>query len=589
MGFGRGDYYVGQRKRRGAAMPVFLSVAVLAAAVVSFIMLRPTVRGTVIDAYSGEPLGGVTLVLRGQTATTDSRGRFTLEPVNEPAALVARPAPGHAGAEQPIKPGTHRNVTVALRPSVLSGAITHRATGAPLPGISVRAVNDAGATSSEAVTDGEGRYSLTGVPDDARLVVEGPGFARKEIAIGARAGFDLELRPDILTGVVRDPAGKAVPGVTVSMTGVSAVTGADGAYRLAAIPDEPRVVAHAPGYRRQAKDLGGGLTQDFTLEPLVVKGIYLTPESILKEDKFNALLALADRTEINAMVLDVKDETGWLYHDSKVPLAREIGAVHPSYDLRGRLKILKERGIYTIARIVCMQDPTLAQKRPELAVRNSTTGGIWENDNGVAWVNAMRPEVWDYNIQVAVEMAEMGFDEIQYDYVRFPSDGDMDAIDVGGDFSRKARTDAIHNFLAKTKGALAPYGVPLAADIFGITLWDEGDNGIGQQLEKIAAVVDYICPMIYPSHFSKGSLGFERPNDHPYEVLLQTLEAGGDRVPGVKTKLRPWLQDFSYGQGKKYGPDEIRAQIQATYDFGATGWLLWNANNTFTEAGLLPQ
>ncbi len=589
MAFGRRDYYIGeQRKRRGPVLPFFLSVSVLAAAVVSFIMLRPTVQGTVTDAYSGQPIGSVTLTVGGQTAKTDGRGHFTLEPVTEPATLAARPPAGYARAEQPLRPGTHRNLTVALRPTTLSGAIVHRTSQNPLPGVTVRAVNDAGAASSTAVTDAEGRYSLTDVPEGARLIVEGPGFARKELPVGPRVGFDLELRPDILAGVVRDPAGKPLAGAVVSMTGISAVTKVDGAYQLTGIPDESRVVVQAAGYTRQERDLGEAMTQDFVLEPLVVRGIYLSPDSIRDEHKFNAFVALADRTEINAMVLDVKDESGWLFHDSKVVLARQIGAVHPTYDLRQRLKTLKEHNIYAIARIVCMQDPTLAAKRPDFAVRNSKTGGIWENDNGVGWVNAMRPEVWEYNIQIAVEVAQLGFDEIQYDYVRFPSDGDLDAIDVGVPFTREARVDAVSNFLAATKKALAPYGVPLAADIFGIALWDQKDNGIGQQLEKLAPVVDYICPMIYPSHFYKGSLGFDDPNSHPYEVLLQTLRAGGDRIPDAKTKMRPWLQDFSYGR-KEYGPEEVRAQIQATYDFGATGWLLWNANNTFTEGALLPQ
>jgi hypothetical protein len=201
----------------------------------------------------------------------------------------------------------------------------------------------------------------------------------------------------------------------------------------------------------------------------------------------------------------------------------------------------------------------------------------------------MRPEVWQYNSEIALEAAQLGFDEVQYDYVRFPTDGDMEAIDLRAPDTSATRSEAIHNFLKMTHDALAQYGVALGADIFGIALWVPDDNGIGQQLERIAPVVDYICPMIYPSHFSPGSLGYDLPNDHPYEVILESLQNGDARIADARAKFRPWLQDFTYGPGIDYGPNEVRAQIQATYDFGATGWMLWNANATFTEGALQPE
>jgi hypothetical protein len=360
-------------------------------------------------------------------------------------------------------------------------------------------------------------------------------------------------------------------------------------FTLSGVPEGVQIAAHAPGYQARRVEPGEDPRLDFVLEPLVVKAIYVTPEVIIDEAKFNAILALVDRTELNAMVIDFKDESGNLLHESQVPLAREIGAVFPRYDLNARLKTLREHNVYTIARVVCMFDPTLATARPEWAVRNSKTGGIWKNSSGVAWANAMRPEVWRYNADIALEAARMGFDEIQYDYVRFPTDGDMDAIDVGGPNTSATRTEAIYQFLKLTHDALAAYGVALGADIFGIALWDPNDNGIGQQLERIAPVVDYICPMIYPSHFYRGSLGYDLPNDHPYEVILESLQNGGARIAGAQAKFRPWLQDFTYGPGIDYGPNEVRAQIKATYDFGATGWMLWNAHAAYTEGGLLPQ
>ncbi len=299
--------------------------------------------------------------------------------------------------------------------------------------------------------------------------------------------------------------------------------------------------------------------------PPAVRAIYLTPQSMIDDAEFNPLLALADRTEINAMVIDFKDEAGQMYHDSQVVLARELGAIRPRYDLPARLKTLKERNIYTIARIVCMQDPTLAAKRPALAVRNSKTGGIWENDNGVGWVNALRPEVWRYNLDIALEAARLGFDEIQYDYVRFPSDGDMEAIDIGPPSTVAVRSEAIYQFLKLSREALAPLGWPLAADIFGIVLILEDDNGIGQNLEKLAPVTDYLCPMVYPSHYPRTRWAGGCPTITPTKIILESLQIGGQRIADAERKFRPGCRTsptapagLRRGRGARPDPGDLR-------------------------------
>ena len=549
--------------------------------------------GQVVDAYSGQPVAGVTVTVGGQQATTNQQGTFQIPASTAEATLVVQPSGTYGGAEQTIPAGqgaARETVTVALRPTVVSGTVSSSSGGAPLPGITVRAVNARGEQSSEATTGADGRYTIQGVPEAARLVVEGPNVARQEVEVGERTAVDVTLRTDTLAGTVRAKDGKPVANATVAAGQVTAKTGADGAYTLRGVPQDGQLVVKARGYRAQRRALDGTATLDFTLEPLVVKGIYLTPDSIIDETKFNALLALADRTEINAMVIDFKDETGWVYHDSQVPLAREIGAVHPSYDPRQRLKTLKEHGIYAIARVVCFQDHTLATKRPEFAVHNTATGGVWKNYNGVAWTSAMKPQTWDYLASIAAEAAQVGFDEVQYDYVRFPTDGDTELMDFGAPNTMEGRTDAIANFLKRTREVLAPYGVALGVDVFGIALFDKTDyDGIGQLLEKIAPQVDYICPMVYPSHYIPGALGLDVPNNHPYEVVIGSLQKAEARIPDPALTFRPWLQDFSYGRGIDYGPNEIRAQIKGTYDFGSTGWMLWNAANEYTEGGLLPE
>lgn len=552
-------------------------------------LAAPRLSGQVVDAFSGEPVAGVVVSVGDQEATTDKAGAFTLPAPTWPANIVVQPPDGHAGFEQELV-SDQGSLRLVLRPTVVSGTVTNLANGEPVAGVAVRAIGQGGEAASEAVTGPDGRYTLAEVPERARISAEGPGMSRQEVELGQRTSIDFALRHDTLAGTVRAGDGAPVAGATVAVGTIATTTGADGAYTLSGVPETGTLVVKAKGFEPQRRSLEGGSDFDFALEPLIVRAIYLTPEFLINEQKFNAMVALADRTEINAMVLDFKDENGWLHHESQVAAALEIGAVHPAYDLAARLKTLQEHNVYTIARIVCFLDQTLPAERPHLGVQNTATGGVWENDLGATWVSAMYEEAWDYNIAIAVEAASLGFDEIQYDYVRFPTDGDRDVMDLGAPNNKETRTNAIAGFLERTRAALTPYDAALAVDVFGVTLFDRNDNdALGQLLEKIAPHVDYICPMIYPSHYIPGIFGFDLPNDHPYEIIKGSLELGIGRVPNAQAVLRPWLQDFSYGPGIDYGPNEVRAQIQATYDFGGTGWMLWNAASEFTEAALEPE
>src|SRR5947208_5497544 len=224
MELGYAGLYVGRRKRRSAVLPALMSVAALAMGAYLFLLLRPTVTGTVVDAYSHQPLGGTTVALGDDRATTNGKGQFTLSSVKSASTLSVEAPLGYAPASQDVPAGRVRGLQVAVRPTTLSGTITRRGSGAPLAGIEVQAINDAGGSSTPATTGDDGAYSLDDVPEGARLVVVGPGFARKEIAIGQTTGLDLELRPDILTGVVRTRDGKPIKGATVGMAGLIATT-----------------------------------------------------------------------------------------------------------------------------------------------------------------------------------------------------------------------------------------------------------------------------------------------------------------------------------------------------------------------------
>jgi hypothetical protein len=312
--------------------------------------------------------------------------------------------------------------------------------------------------------------------------------------------------------------------------------------------------------------------------PESVKGIYLTAASASDIEPF---LDLIERTEINAVVVDVKDVTGEVMYPSEVPLANEIGAARNILDLENLASELEERGVYTIARVATFEDAILPVQRPDLAVTDSATGAPWQNNLGSTWSDPHSREVWEYNVAVAKEAAEAGFDEVQFDYVRFPSDGPMETLSYPAE--KPGDEDTIASFLEYASEELEPTGARVAADVFGLAAGD-GGAGVGQNIREMAPHLDVICPMVYPSHFPVGSYGLENPNAAPYEVIenaMADFEADTE-ASNPDLEIRPWLQDFDYGD-PPYGPAEVEAQIQATYDSGATGWLLWNPSNEYTE------
>lgn len=304
------------------------------------------------------------------------------------------------------------------------------------------------------------------------------------------------------------------------------------------------------------------------------------------ERRFGDLVALLHRTELNAVVLDIKGSPGKVWYDTGVPLASATGAVRAIYPVRERLEALKEHDAHVIGRIVVFVDANLVRTRPEWAIRDRR-GGVWTGGpGGSIWMNPFREEVWDYNIALAEEAAKLGFDEIHYDYVRFPDGGPFRGVDWGDRrMSEEARVSAIVGFLKKSRRELAPLGAALSAALFGFTTVAEHDLGIGQDIEGIARELDYVSPMVYPSHYSAGNFGYAKPAENPFEVVDRSLGRAAQRLRGTNARLRPWLQDFSLG-GVTYGPDKVRAQMEASEGHDTAGWLLWNAANEYTEAAL---
>lgn len=329
-----------------------------------------------------------------------------------------------------------------------------------------------------------------------------------------------------------------------------------------------------------------------------VRGIYLTAHSVGYKKRFNHLIDLVNTTELNAMVIDVKDDWGQVTYSSSVPMVKELGSDSSEIikDIKQVMETLKQNDIYPIARIVTFKDDIAATAKPELAIKNKE-GKVWRDYKKVAWLNPYIKESWEYPISIAEEAADLGFKEIQFDYVRFPTDGNRKLIDYGEAAEGKTMAEAIAGFLAYARERLKDKGVVVSADIYGLVTTVKDDMGIGQHLETLIPTTDVLCPMVYPSHYAYGSYGIKYPDLEPYKTVYKSLSTAQERlealeVDGPKAKLRPWLQDFTGSwlrpkeAYKKYTAEDVRAQIQAAYDSGIREWILWDSNNTYTESAL---
>jgi hypothetical protein len=316
-----------------------------------------------------------------------------------------------------------------------------------------------------------------------------------------------------------------------------------------------------------------------------LKGLYLTAYTASSRKRLDSFVEIADQTEINAFVIDVKDSSGYVMYNCGAPRAKSLGLITPQIkDIDSVIATLVQHDITPIARIVCFQDPVLAKKRPDLAIKSKKTGGNWLDPKKAQYTNPYNHEVWEYLVEVAEDAAKHGFREIQFDYVRFPSGNVSDTVYPGADSSK---ADAIAGFLAFARTRLDKLGVWLSADVFGVVLEVKSDSGIGQQIEKLAANVDIVCPMIYPSHYAKGEYGFTNPNANPHDLIFAAVGDMKTRLAGTGAKGRPWLQDFSLGQ-PHYGVAQVKAEIKAVKDQGINEWILWNASNEYTVAALGP-
>jgi len=324
--------------------------------------------------------------------------------------------------------------------------------------------------------------------------------------------------------------------------------------------------------------------------PEIVRAVYFTSTTAGNEKSIDHLIELANKSELNAVVIDIKDFSGYVAYDTELAEVKKYKAERLDIkDVDGLIKKLHDNNIYVIARLTVFQDPVLARARSDWAVRNKYTKGLWHDRNGLSWINPVASASWDYYVSIAQDAVRRGFDELNFDYIRFPSDGDMTALVFPGWDGKKPKSEIIGEFYKYLRKSLPD--VRLSADLFGFVTTHTDDLGIGQIIEEAFASFDYICPMVYPSHYPPTYLGFQNSAAYPYEVVYMSMKGGVERLkvykeknPENKTQFRPWLQDFNLGAD--YTQEMVEAQIKATQDTlgeNYKGFMLWNSKNVYHE------
>lgn len=548
------------------------------------LFLRPNrMEGFVTDAFTGLPLAKVLVRTADWESFSDEQGHFILRRVVRGEEIYFE-LKGYFSITLPFTGTETTPLHVALRPKGILVRVVEKFTLRPLPGAEVHY------RGASFLTGEKGEVLLLAPIDGEVISASSSTHASTSTTLKGEETIVLELTPLVWGAKIRNAStGEPISGAWVYVAGKRFGPSQHGELKVEGVPPEGEMTVKAPGYALLRVNPSRGDWEssfpvlNLSLEPFKVRGIYIPFVLLARPERVKELLELVDKTELNAIVVDVKSDRGFLAWDSQVPLARELGIIRKreSETLQEILRFCREKGIYTIARIVVFKDNPLANGRPDLAVKKKD-GTVWLDREELGWGNPFRREVWDYNIALAKEVASMGFDEINLDYIRFPSDGDLGAIAWEETNTLETRTEVIRGFIKAISEALAPFPVFLSADVFGLTPWVEGggDMGIGQRIEDISPYVDYLCPMVYPSTFAPGALGYENPALHPYEVVYWSTLKAREKS---KALVRPWLQHYSL-YGVIYTLDQFKAQRRAAEEAGAWGWLWWNAGGFYEEA-----
>lgn len=546
------------------------------AAPLSLTVAPRVLEGTVREP-DGAPVRGARLRLGDQATMTNAEGRYRLRLV-EPGRELEVESPAH----RPIEPIAYTGQPaheIVLEPWQVTVQVSDEASALPLEGVSLSAGD------AQATTDAEGRAVLRVAPG-GQLTATARGYLTATATFdGEHNPITLALRPTLLAGVLRneetgEPVARAL--VQVFRQGADAPallrTDEQGAFEIPDAEDVHRLFIKAPGYERVEVPVTRMGRYELALTPFEVRGIYIPLAVLSLPDRVYELLDMVVASEnLNAVVIDVKGDWATMAYPSDVPVAQELGTAVPGLmPIEEVLAACRERGIYAIARIVVFKDRLLGEVKPEWAV-HTQSGALYQDGEGLYWGDPFRQEVWDYNIALMLEAVEKGFDEVQFDYLRFPSEGRVSDRVYVQEATFESRTKAIGDFCAAAYRAIEPTPAFLSADIFGLTPWVDPsrDMGIGQRVDDIAPHVDYLSPMLYPTTFNRAALqpiGITDAWTAPYETVYYSMLKITQRTD---TLVRPWLQH--YALGVPYDRDDYLRQRKAAEDAGSHGWLFWNS------------
>ncbi|MDL1896503.1 hypothetical protein FBQ82_09535 [Anaerolineae bacterium CFX7] len=532
-------------------------------------------RGRVVDA-ANKPIANAIVQFADETLQTDAQGEFTARKLQNGTALHIR-APGYRAVTVTVQASGDGKqiVAIPLAPSELRVTVLDATNNKPLPGVRVSAQ---GALVN---TDANGNAVLLGLLEGATLSAQAPGYAVAAAQVGSETTLTLKMQPTNLDGRLLDGATQQpIAAARLILNGALAQTDAQGNFHLDDFSKVQRLIIKKPGYALGAFDLKQGGAQDFALTPFQAKGIHLY-YGIQRADA-ERILAQFQNTEMNAVVFDVKEDPGYILWDSQTALAQQIGAYTPrDFGAQDEVEMCRAYKLYCIARVTVFKDVLLAKNRPDLALHDANGNLLYEN--AAYWTDPGESEVQDYHIGLAQELAAMGFDEIQFDYIRYPGTRNVNVNEFG---DRDYRVNTIANFLQRANEALAPTNAFFSGDVFGLTTATTDEQGIGQVWEEIAPHFDYISPMMYPSTWRYAvdlwgaAFGIKNCGDAyacPYDIMRYGTLKAQERTLNQWTLVRPWLQAYQMDLSS------MRAQAQGSADANSAGYLFWN------NLGVYPQ
>jgi hypothetical protein len=451
----------------------------------------------------------------------------------------------------------------------------------------MRVLDDLGSPIASAVVDvhgaqvgatgSDGRVELVWNRSNQVLEVSATGHVSQMVTLNDQpeGQFDVVLKARVLRGRVVDEDGDGVEGAVVRAGSADAISDDDGYFQIRGA-EEGTVTVERPAWLTARFSWNGGTGESIvTLEPFTARAVHISGSAIRND--FASYVDMAMETELNALMIDLKDETGHVFYDTQNQIATEAGAADGLIELSTTVAQAHDLGLYVIGRIVTFNDPIAAVAQPDMAVWDTATDSPYEA-NGQYFLDPTDPNARQYGIDLAVEACASGIDEVQFDYVRFP-DARRESARFDGGVTPEVRTSTISTFLNEAVAALHPMGCAVAADIFGYLTTAPDDGGIGQRWEEVAGVVDVVSPMLYPSHYHPEFFGFPS-SENPGQVVNQALADAMDRLDH-QVVVRPWLQDFAYGR------DQVRDQIAVVESYGL-GWMLWNAASNVTVDALRP-